>query len=167
MNHPLGLGWFLQLDGRLFNRQRWLEVFPANFPCVTLIFALKSYLFMNNHEFGLCRLSHLKHIAVLFLKSVFCSVFSFFIADSRHSEMSIGFRKDKFPSSINNVSCVWSWFVPHTKWSRNMKSKELPYWQYWLSLRSCAYTVSCFHVTHIKLKSISNYISFWIFLTYH
>ena len=89
---------------------------------------------MNGHDFGLWRLSHRKHFALWFLDEVFCSVFetasfrclnSFwiadacFIVDSRDSEKSMA-------------------FIPHTKRSLNIESKESPYSQYWLSLLSSA-----------------------------
>ena len=89
------------------------------------------------HDFRLCGLSHWKHFALWFLDEVFCSIFetvsfgclnSFwiavvcFIADSRCSEMSMAFCKDKFAPSLHNLCCVRSWFIPHTKRSLNIES---------------------------------------------
>ena len=96
---------------------------------------------------------HIKNTALWFLDEVFYSIFetvsfscwnSFwitaacFITDSRDSEMSMAFCRDKFPPSLNNLCCVRSWFIPHTKRSLNTESKESPYSQYWLSLLSSA-----------------------------
>ena len=94
-----------------------------------------------------------KHFALWFLDEVFCSNFetasygylnSFliaaacFITDSRDSKISKACYKDKFAPSLKNLCCMWSWFIPHIKWSLNIESKELLYSQYWLSLLSSA-----------------------------
>ena len=110
----------------------------------------KNSLSMNGHNFGLSRLSHQKHFALWFLDEVFCSIFeiasfgwlnSFWIAAVcfiTDSEMPMTFCKEKSAPSLNNLCCVWWWFIPHTEWSLNIESKELPYSQFWWSGLSSA-----------------------------
>ena len=108
---------------------------------------------MNGHDFGICRLSHRKYLALWILDEFFYSILetvsfgclnwfwittAWFIADSRDSVMSMDFCKDKFAPSFNNLCCVQSWFIPHTKRSLNVESEETPYLQYWPSLLSSA-----------------------------
>ena len=124
---------------------------------------------MNGHNYGLCRLSHWKHFALWFLDEVFCSIFetasficlnSFwiaaacFIADSRDSKMSMAFCKDNFAPSLNNLCCMRSWFIPHTKLSLNIDSKESPCLQYWLSLLSSA--MYCYLLSPVFLLRMLN-----------
>ena len=81
-----------------------------------------------------------------------------FITDSRDSKISKAFYKDKFAPSLNNLCCMRSWFIPHTKWSLNIESKEWPYSQYWLSLLSSAIycdTLSPVFLLHMLNWSLS------------
>ena len=133
----------------------------------------KNSLSMNGDNLRLWRLSHQKHFALWFLDEVFCSHFetasfgclnSFliaaacFITDSRDSKISKAFYKDRFAPSLNNLCCMRSWFIPHTKWSLNIESKEWPYSQYWLSLLSSAIycdTLSPVFLLHMLNWSLS------------
>ena len=147
--------------------------------CVPYFCHKKHSLPMNGHDFGLCGLSHRKHFALWFLDGVFCPIFetvsfgclhSFriaaacFIADSRDSEMSMTFSKDKFAFSLNKLCCVRSWFIPHTKRSLKIESKESLYSQYWLSLLSLLWcTVFLFHMLNWNLSAIGFLFGFWWF----
>ena len=50
--------------------------------------------------------------------------------DSRDGEMSMTFSKDKFAFSLSKLCCARSWFIPHTKRSLKIESKESLYSQY-------------------------------------
>ena len=50
--------------------------------------------------------------------------------DSRDGEMSMTFSKDTFAFSLNKLCCGRSWFIPHTKRSLKIESKESLYSQY-------------------------------------
>ena len=151
-------------------------IFLKVFFCKLLMCApyfCKKHFLMNGHNFGLCRLSHGKHFALWFLDEVFCSIFetasfiylnSFwiaaacFIADSRDSKMSMAFCKDNFAPSLNNFCCMRSWFIPHTKLSLYIDSKESPCLHYWLSLLSSAmycYLLSPVFLLHMLNTEIS------------
>lgn len=83
-----------------------LAFFLQSFDEWPLLLKKKHSFSINGQDFGLCRLSHLKHFALWFLEKVFYSLFetasfgclnsfwmaaTYFIADSRDSKMSLAF----------------------------------------------------------------------------